>query len=238
MKAFLLAAGLGTRLKPLTDSTPKCLIKVCGKPLLAWWITLFEKHGVDEVLINLHYLSESVKNFIYSYQTKVHFELFYEEKLLGSAGTLRENKNFVSNEKHFLICYADNLTNFNLSEFMKFHISRVNPFSMALFRTDRPSEKGIVLLDEENVVVEFEEKPKLPKSNLANAGLYISSPEVLELIPNNEVTDIGYQLLPSLLRRINGWESKDYLIDIGIAADLKKAELEWPTKIKGNQDEL
>lgn len=233
MKAFLLAAGLGTRLKPLTDSIPKCLVNINNKPLLAWWIQLFEKHGVGEVLINLHHHSEKVRTYIESLDTKIKFQFFFEKKLLGSAGTLRENKNFVKDEKHFFICYADNLTNYDLSGFLEFHKKNTNPFSMALFRTDTPTTKGIALLNENNVIIDFEEKPKIPKSNLANAGLYISSPEILEMIPEYEVTDIGFHLLPQLIGRMNGWKTEDYLRDIGNPSDLAKAEKEWIAIIKG-----
>jgi mannose-1-phosphate guanylyltransferase len=238
MKAFLMAAGLGTRLKPLTDDTPKCLINICGKPLLAWWIELFVNHGVNEVLLNLHHLPEKVMAYINSINTDIKFTFYHEEKLLGSAGTLRENKKFVNGEKHFLICYADNLTNYNLTEFINFHTKGNYSFSMALFRTDKPSEKGIAILDEKKVITEFEEKPKYPKSNLANAGLYISSPEILDLIPEYEVTDIGFHLLPQLVGKMTGWETDDYLIDIGIPSDLERAETEWQYLIKGMHNEV
>lgn len=234
MKAFLLAAGLGTRLRPLTDNTPKCLINICGKPLLEWWIELFEKHGVDQVLINLHHLSDQVHDFIEKYRTSIKFHFYFEDKLVGSGGTIRENVDFVKDEQFFFICYADNLTNYNLTSFLNFHKAKNTEFSMALFRTDKPSEKGIALLDKNSFVVEFEEKPKNPKSNLANAGLYISNPEVIELIPRYEVTDIGFHLLSQLVGNMAGWETEDYLIDIGILSDLKRAESEWQNLIKGN----
>jgi len=234
MKAFLLAAGLGTRLKPITDLTPKCLVNIYGKPLLAWWIDLFENHGIDEVLINLHHLPDQVVTFIESYRSKVKFQYFYEDKLLGSAGTLRQNKEFVNDEKAFFICYADNLTNYNLTEFFRFHSKKNNFFSMSLFRTDKPTTKGIAVLDEEDIVIDYIEKPSNPTSNLANAGIYIASPEVLEVIPELDVTDIGFHLLPKLIGRMNGWESKDYLIDIGMHSDLAKAEIEWKNLIEGN----
>lgn len=233
-----MAAGLGSRLRPFTNEIPKCLINVCGKPLLAWWIRLFEEHGIKEVLINLHHLPEKVEKFIKTYNTNIEFKLFYEEKLLGSAGTLRENKKFVIGEKRFLICYADNLTNYNLTEFLSFNKNNNYNFSMALFRTDKPSEKGIAILDENNVITEFEEKPKFPKSNLANAGLYISSPEILDLIPEYDVTDIGFHLLPQLVGKMTGWETDDYLIDIGIPTDLERAENEWKNLVGGKHNDI
>lgn len=232
MKAFLLAAGLGTRLIPITDSIPKCLVNVCGKPLLSWWIDLFQKHGVDEVLINLHHLPEQVIAFIESYNSDVRFKFFYEEQLLGSGGTLRQNKDFVKDESSFFICYADNLTNYNLTEFLIFHKLKISDFSISLFRTDQPTAKGIALLDSNDVIIDFEEKPINPKSELANAGIYISSPKILDLIPEYEITDIGFDLLPKLVGEMTGWKTNDYLIDIGTHQDLEKAEFEWRKIIK------
>jgi len=232
MKAFLLAAGMGTRLKPITDSIPKCLVNVCGKPLLSWWIDLFQKHGVDEVLINLHHLPDQVIAFIESNNSEVRFKFFYEEQLLGSGGTLRENKDFVKDVSSFFICYADNLTNYNLTNFFRFHKNKDSDFSMSLFRTDQPTAKGIALLDSNDLIIDFEEKPEYPKSDMANAGIYISSPKNLELIPEYETTDIGFHLLPKLVGKMTGWKTNNYLIDIGTHQDLEKAETEWRKIIK------
>lgn len=226
-KAFLLAAGLGTRLRPFTDKVPKCLVPIYDKPLLGWWIDLLEKHGVEEVLINLHHLGDQVTAFINSYPTIIKFRFFYEEKLLGSAGTLRDNKEFIKNEKAFFILYADNLTNYDLTLFSEFHEKSNLPFSMALFETTKPQMCGIAELDENDVVTSFEEKPKYPKSSLANAGLYIAKPEILDLIPGLEITDIGFHLLPQLVGKMAGWRSNNYLIDIGTIDNLNKANNEW-----------
>lgn len=227
MKAFLLAAGLGIRLKPITNSIPKCLVEICGKPLIYWWIRLFEKYNVSQVLINLHHYPEKVINYIDSIDTSIRFVLFYEEKLLGSAGTLKENKGFIKNESEFFVCYSDNLTDYNLSEFYDFYKLKQMPASMALFRTDTPESKGIVSLDDHSVITTFEEKPKNPESNLANAGIYIFQPQILDLIPKFESADIGFDLLPKLIGKISGWESTDYLIDIGTPQSLAQAELDW-----------
>jgi mannose-1-phosphate guanylyltransferase len=230
MKAFLLAAGLGTRLKPITDSIPKCLVPICGKPLLGWWVELFKKHGIDEVLINLHHFPDKVKEYLESNREGIKFHFFYEEVLFGSAGTLRENKNFVKDEKEFYILYADNLTNVNLTAFMDFHKTYDKFFSMGLFKTLNPSACGIALVNNENVIIDFEEKPKNPKSNLASAGIFISTPEVLDYIPEIEIADVGFHLIPHLVNKMSGWMINDYLIDIGTHENLHKAELEWCNK--------
>ena len=124
MKAFLLAAGLGTRLRPLTYTIPKCLVPIQGRPLLAWWMDLFEKYHVSEVLINTNYLPDSVREFINVYnhmQKNVKLVESYEKELLGSGGTVLDNRSFVENEEEFFICYADNLTNVDLASMMSFH---------------------------------------------------------------------------------------------------------------------
>lgn len=227
MKAFLLAAGLGTRLKPLTDHIPKCLVPINGKPLLAWWLDLLEKHKVDEVLINLHYLPNLVKEFVTSYKSKVKIKLFYEKELLGSAGTLKSNKDFIKNEEFFYILYADNLTNIDLTKFSKDFKNSNQIFGMVLFRSANPESCGIAELDQNNTIIEFEEKPKNPQSNLANGGVYISKPGVLDLIPNKSITDIGFDLLPKLINKMYGYETNDFLIDIGSYKNLEFAEKNW-----------
>lgn len=227
MKAFLLAAGLGTRLKPITDTIPKCLVPICGKPLLGWWVDLFKKHNVNEVVINLHHFPSKVKEYIESNNEGIKFHYFYEKNLLGSAGTLRKNKDFVKNGKEFFILYADNLTNVNLSAFMKFHKTHDNFFSMGLFKSQNPSACGIATINNKGVIIDFKEKPQNPKSNLASAGIFISTPEVLDLIPTDEIADIGYHLIPKLVNRMNGWMVNDYLIDIGTHENLKNAETTW-----------
>src|SRR4030067_1794928 len=103
MKAFLLAARLGTSLKPITDNIPKCLVKIHNQPLLYYWLKLCEKYGIDEVIINLHYLPDKVKEFLKGNQTAIRVKTVYEKKLLGSGGTILNNKDFVKGEESFFI---------------------------------------------------------------------------------------------------------------------------------------
>ncbi|WP_298022589.1 nucleotidyltransferase family protein [uncultured Dysosmobacter sp.] len=152
MKAFLLAAGYGTRLKPITDAIPKCMVPIHGQPLLGWWFALLRKHGVTDVLVNTHYLPESVRELIRIYNAKgtgLTAHETYEPELLGSGGTIRANRAFVRDEKDFLICYADNLTDDNLTAFQRFHEERRDVLTMALFHADVPRQCGIAELDGE-----------------------------------------------------------------------------------------
>ncbi len=233
MRAFLLAAGMGTRLRPLTDRVPKCLVSIAGRPLLGWWIDLMERHGIDQVLINTHHLSEMVERYVREQNTKVKFVIFREPKLLGSAGTLRANREFVVDQKDFFIFYADNLTNYNLSDFLTTHRRSRSIFSMALFRANNIRSCGIAQIDSNGIITGFEEKPAQPKSNLANAGLYITEPSILDLIPEKECADIGFDLLPLLTGKMKGWIGQGYLRDIGTMENLKKAEEEWPAIMEG-----
>ena len=233
MKAFLLAAGLGTRLRPITDTVPKCLVPICDKPLLQWWMELFREHGIEEVLINTHYLPNPVRTFIDNNNKTFPVKLIesYENKLIGSGGTVRENKAFVNDEERFLIVYADNLTNINLSELISFHDSHNGILTMALFRTNKPKECGIAALDEERKIVEFVEKPIEPSSNLANAGIYVCNRSIFNYLSNVGFLDFGKDVLPQLIDDMYGWETSDYLIDIGTMENYEKARKEWAEMI-------
>jgi mannose-1-phosphate guanylyltransferase len=232
MKAFLLTAGLGTRLHPITLTLPKCLVPIAGKPLINWWFESMQKAGVTEVLINLHHLPDMVMAHVNALDTSIKVKFSYEPVLLGSAGTLVANKNFVEGEKSFFIFYGDNLTNSSLSGLYDFHTSQPHNFTMALFETNDPKNCGIVSLDNYGSVVDFEEKPAHPVSNLANAGLYVASPAVIEMIDSAKTpADIGFDLLPLLIGKMSGYKINDYLIDIGTHKNLEKARLDWPQLI-------
>jgi mannose-1-phosphate guanylyltransferase len=232
MKAFLLTAGLGTRLHPITQTLPKCLVPIGGKPLIDWWFESMQKAGVTELLINLHHLPDMVMAHVNALDTSIKVEFSYEPVLLGSAGTLRANQSFVKDQKAFFIFYGDNLTNTSLSNLYNFHVSQPQDFTMALFETNNPSGCGIVSLNEHFTVTHFEEKPANPVSNLANAGLYVASPAVIDLIdPAKTPADIGFDLLPLLVNKMSGYKINDYLIDIGTHNNLEKARQDWPLLI-------
>lgn len=215
MKAFLLIAGKGTRLKPLTDHMPKCLLSINGMPLLGIWLTLFKKYGVTEILVNLHHLSRMVEDYLKNNNFGVRVTTFYEPSLLGSAGTVLANKDFVKKEEAFFIIYGDNLTNIDLVEMAKFHKDQNTMFTMGLFRTQRPEQAGIAEIDDDNSITSFVEKPSNPISNLANAGIYIANKELFNYIPRKEFVDFGFDVLPGLVGKMSGYIIEEYLTDIG-----------------------
>jgi len=228
MKAFLLAAGLGTRLRPITDNIPKCLVTIQNKPLLYYWLKLCEKYDIGEVLINLHYLPYMVKDFLNSNCTMVKVDTVYEKKLLGSGNTIFYNRDFVKGEESFFIFYADNLTNINLDEMKSFHKRHSEPLTIGLFITDSPKDCGIVELDKNAKVISFEEKPEKPKSNMANAGIYLARQEIFSFFPQDKKkVDFGFDILPKLVNKMYGFLITDYLIDIGTVENYQKAQKEW-----------
>ena len=229
MKAFLLAGGRGTRLRPITDTLPKCLVPIEGIPLLGIWFRLLRVYGVDSVLVNTHHLPDAVREFVARNPIPgLQVTLFHEPELLGSAGTVAANRDFVRREKQFLVLYADNLTDINLSDFLSFHRRKNSPFTLGLFRTPEPTECGIALCNEDDRVIEFVEKPKSPKSDWANSGLYVAGPSLFDLMPQKDFIDFGFEILPLLVGKMFGYRIHGYFCDLGSVARLERARREWP----------
>ena len=230
IKALLLAAGYGTRLRPLTNSIPKCLVKIQGKPLLSYWLEMLEAAGIERVMVNTHYLPGVVEHFILNANYSVGIDLRYEAELLGTGGTLLANKEYFSSAP-FLVAHADNLTKFNLGDLLNAHKNRPLgvEITMMTFITDSPSSCGIVELNEEGIVLAFHEKVQNPPSNYANAAVYIMEPSVLEFIESlgKPVIDLSTEVLPFYLGRMKCYLNQDYHRDIGTLESLEKAEKEF-----------
>ncbi len=224
MKAFLLAAGKGTRLQPLTFDTPKCLVPVCGRPLMDYWFDLFRVHGIDEVLINTSYLADKVVDFIRCNSPGIKIKTTYEDNLLGSGGAIKKNWDFIENEEDFLICYADNLTNLNLSDMIEFHNSHKKDFTLAVLKVPNPEECGVIELDENSSILSFTEKPSNPATNLAFAGIMISNQALMNYFPDQDSFDLGHDVLIKIAGKASGFIVTDYLLDIGTLEKLDKAE--------------
>jgi mannose-1-phosphate guanylyltransferase len=228
LKAFLLAAGLGTRLRPITDTLPKCLVPIAGRPLLAHWMDLLERHEVSEVLINLHFLPEPVLRFVESYNGAVAIRTVMEPELLGSAGTLHANRAFVDGEEAFYILYADNLTTVDLAALARFNAEHPAPLTVGLFHAENPAACGIASLDKDGRIVEFIEKPEHPNGDLASAGIFVARPEIFSWIaPDRVPYDFGGHVMPHLVGRMNGVLVDGYLRDIGTLESLARAEREF-----------
>lgn len=226
-KALLLAGGLGTRLKPLTDTVPKCLVEIGGRPLLDFWFDALAGAGVSDVLINTHHLPGPVRDFL-SRKNEQGFRAdeAYEPTLLGSAGTIAAAAGFADNADDVIIIYADNLSDVDLGALVRTHRAAGQPMTMLLFRTPRPSASGIAALDARGTVVEFVEKPAQPKSDLANAGVYVLTAAAWREIAAMRAFDIGFEVLPRFVGRMHGHLHPGYHRDIGTLEALEAARVD------------
>ncbi len=230
MKAFLLAAGLGTRLRPITDTIPKCMVAIDGQPLLDIWLDAFDRAGVDEVTVNLHHLPDVVRRHIAARTGPPAVRMVFEPQLLGSAGTLIANREWVDEDEPFLACNADNLTDFDLRSLIEAHREHDAIATLTVFRSERPWTGGVVELDADGLVTGFAEKPAHPVSDLTNAGMYTFHPKVLDEIDGGPPKDIGFDLLPRLIGRARAVPVEGYFRDIGTADAYRLAREEWPAR--------
>ena len=215
---FLLAAGFGTRLRPYTDQWPKCLMPINGRPLLEYWLNMAKLAGAKNVLVNLHYLSETVAGFLKRKMFKNWVQAVYEPELKGTAGALCANYEKLQNATVMLV-HADNYCDCDLENFIEFHFT-LRPkncvITMMVFNAQNPSSCGIVELDQHNVVIGFHEKIDNPPGTLANGAVYLIEPEVLDWVySRDDVTDFSTQVLPHFIGRIATWRNTGIHVDIG-----------------------
>jgi mannose-1-phosphate guanylyltransferase len=228
MRALLLAAGLGTRLRPLTDSMPKCLVPIKGQPLLDIWLERLTKAGLGPFLVNTHYLSAQVESFLEASPYRSQVGLVHESQLRGTAGTLIANLNFFEGMDGMLI-HADNYCLADLEAFMDYHLHRPPEclLTMMTFRATDPSSCGIVELDGRGVVIGFHEKVNKPPGNLANGAVYILSAELLRRLRNDfyDVSDFSTEVLNRLVGQIYSYETYETFMDVGTPETYQRANI-------------
>ena len=226
MRALLLAAGLGTRLRPLTDSMPKCLVPIQGQPLLGIWLERLTKAGLGPFLVNTHYLSEQVESFLVASPFRSKVSLVHESELRGTAGTLIANLNFFEGMDGMLI-HADNYCMADLQAFIQAHLQRPPEclLTMMTFRTTDPSSCGIVELDSRGVVIGFHEKVNKPPGNLANGAVYIFGAELMSRLGSDlhGVSDFSTEVLNRLVGQIYSYETSEIFLDVGTPETYQRA---------------
>lgn len=226
-KALLLAGGLGTRLRPITLTTPKCLVPVAGRPMLDYWFDALEKANVRDVLLNNHHLPDQVRAHIEKTNATRDLTVTeaYEPELLGSAGTVHANRAWADDADEVIVIYADNLSDVDLAAMLDFHRGHPDPMTMLLFRTAYPSQCGIATLEGDRIVA-FVEKPEHPASDLANAGLYVLDAAAWREIADMDVFDFGFDVIPAFVGRMRGFEHAGYHRDIGNREALDQANID------------
>jgi NDP-sugar pyrophosphorylase family protein len=227
MKGMILAAGEGKRLRPLTDYLPKPMLPLAGQPLLEHVIKHLRDCGVTDLAINLHHLPAAVMDY-FGDGSHWGVNLCYsvEERLLGSAGGVKRLESFFDDT--FLVYYGDVYTVADLRPMIALHRGSDVLATMGLYRVPDPWNRGIVELDDAQVIVRFMEKPLREQvfSDLANAGIYVLEPDVLERIPAGQVWDFGHDVFPAMLAegiQVAGYVIEDTLLDIGLPEKYEQA---------------
>jgi mannose-1-phosphate guanylyltransferase/phosphomannomutase len=219
MKAMILAAGVGSRLDPLTRTVPKPMVPIVNRPVMEHLLVLLKKHGFTEVIANVHYLGAQVMDY-FGDGSRWGVDLTYsqEEQLLGSAGGVKNVESFFDDT--FLVIGGDDLADIDLTKILRQHKERRAVASIALALVDEPSEYGIVLTNERGRITRFVEKPRAGVifSDTANTGIYIFEPEIFDMIPRGVGYDFGKDLFPILVeqkRPFYGSLTSGYWRDVG-----------------------
>jgi len=217
---MVLAAGLGTRLRPLTGSISKPMAPVVNRPVMYHILRLIKKHGFDEAVANLHYHPHAITNYFGRGQ-RVGMELRYslEPELLGTAGGVKNVQKFFSNET-FLVISGDALTDLDLTKLIEQHKQSGGIATLALKEVKDPSRFGVVVRDKTGRILGFQEKPAPGEelSNLCNCGIYIFEPEIFDYIPKDTFYDFGKQMFPEFVAKdipFYGFKIDGYWNDVG-----------------------
>ena len=232
MRAYLLAGGRGERLRPLTDHVPKCLAPIGGRPLLAYWLALCRREGVTDVLLNVSHHFEKVEAFLASRpEPTPRVTVVRENEPSGTATTVRRERWFADGAPDVWVFYADNLSDLRLAPMRRLHDAHADPLTVGLFHTPDPRASGIVELDADARITSFVEKPAHPQSDLANAGVYLMRPGLIDTIPDGPgLVDFGQHVLPALVGRMHGYVIPDFHEDIGTPERLARATAGWTAR--------
>lgn len=218
MKAIILSAGIGKRIRPLTDNIPKVMLPINGKPLLENHINLLKKWGITDIAINLHYLPEKITEYFKdgsNFGVKINYS--YEEELLGTSGAVKKLANFF--DETFIVIYGDIAVDSNLKNLIDFHKKNNAIATLVVHESDHPEDSDVVEMNGKNDIIKLWKNPHkiMPQSNLTNAALYVLEPEVLEFIPAGE-SDFIKDVFPSLLKnnkKVIGYNTPEFIKDMG-----------------------
>jgi len=223
---LLLAAGEGTRLRPLTDHWPKCLMPVHGKPLMEYWLSEIFENDPAAIFVNTSYLHDIVETYLHRERFAGRIHILREKTLLGTGGTLLSIKEHLRDRPTLLI-HADNWCGMKIRTLLEHHVETRPahcPISMMTFETDTPQTCGIVEIDHLNVVQAFHEKQPNPPGKMANAAVYVIEPEVIGWMDEHNTTDFSTEVLPHFMGRIYSVHNTSFHRDIGNIVSLQKAQ--------------
>ncbi len=221
MKAMVLAAGLGTRLRPLTYEITKPMVPVLDRPVMEHILDLLDRHGFDEVIANLHYFPDSIREH-FGERLRYHCE----EELLGTAGGVRACASFFG-EEPFVVISGDALTDIDLSALVARHREAGGIATLAVKQVHDTREYGVVLHDRDGRITGFQEKPAPEEalSNLGNCGIYVFDPQIFDFFPPRPFVDWAQDVFPVLLENdvpFHIHETREYWNDVGSLSELRQ----------------
>lgn len=226
MKGMILAGGLSTRLYPLTLELPKPLVPVLDEPVVSHVIEYLKRYGVDDIIINVHYFPDAVRDYVGDgSKWGVRIEYLHEPQLMGSAGAVRQVADRFT--ETFVVIGCDDVTDIDLSAAFDFHHERKAEATIVLAEVSDVSQYGAVIVDPGGRIFEFQEKPSkgTERSKLANTGVYIFEPALLERIPPKTFYDFGKQVFPKMLSdggAFYGMRQQAYWCDIGTPGEYRR----------------
>jgi len=223
MKAVIIAGGLGTRLRPLTNNIPKPIVPVANQPFILQQIELLKTHGVTEIILNLHYLSDSIKELTREKKLGVKIDYSIEEHPLGTAGAVKNAEEFFKGEELIIVLNGDILTDINIGEVIKFHRKHKAMATLTLTPVSDPTPYGLVLTDPHGRITDFIEKPSWERVQgidkwEINAGIYVLDPKIFTELPKHAPVMFENYVFPNLLKKgapVYGYSTKAFWMDIG-----------------------
>jgi NDP-sugar pyrophosphorylase family protein len=230
MKAVVLSGGYATRLRPISYALPKLLFPVAGKPMIYWTLDLLQKYGVDQVVLAVNYLSDSLRAAVRERYNHVRISYSLESKPLGTGGPIKLAADKLKLKETFIAMNGDIITEIALDEMLRHHQESGAIVTDALHEVRDPSRFGVVKLDSEGRIQSFVEKPNSGQapSHLVNAGIYMIEPKLLSMIPSNRKVSLEREIFPILAKRakLSGFPFKGKWFDIGNLSDYRKANFE------------
>jgi mannose-1-phosphate guanylyltransferase len=203
MRVMIMAAGKGTRLRPLTELLPKPMVPVVNRPALYHILRLLHRHGFREAVINLHHMPEAISDYLGDGSwLDMQITYSFEPELLGTAGGVKNNAAFLGGDT-FLVVSGDALTDIDLTGLVAAHRRHGSIATLAVKEVSDPSLYGVVVSDDDDRVVGFQEKPSLEeaRSRMCNCGIYVFEPDILSHILDGEFDDFGRRVFPDLLKQ-------------------------------------
>ena len=230
-QAIILSAGLGTRLRPITDNIPKVMVPIGGKPLLLWHIEQFKKHGVREFFINLHYMPEVIRNYLGDgsrWSVKVNYS--FEPEILGTAGGIKQFQPLL--EENFFVMYGDMFSLVDYKRMAEAFFKKPGAIGMMIVgKNDHPRDSDLVEVGADLRFLKLYPKPhayeELPQNFRTLDAGYVFGKKVLNYIPSGKPHNLDHELLPDILskgEKFYGYETGDFLYDIGTMERYKQVE--------------